>query len=348
VGDCPCTPIASITVFAVEFTSDHHVLKDHNENWDDGGNLYPKPDWNTRRQTAVSHTMDEEVALKLMLDVQPLDACPETGTIRGVGPDGLVFEKAGVAFKGGWITVPLKSEKKLARKIQELDFAISWTSTGTSVALSATTHNTMFVTMGTPTDPRHPGITLRRMRRAVSDTGSANSLDPHEIVEHVMSTWDKFNLHVRMKNAWELANEARDSSGHLVGADCQTIVRYTEAVIKMVGCPGTAQAVVIWAKPSAPTLAIENDYGGHSLNDPNITHPKHPTWIATLVDGDGGGNAFEACLKFTYNSKTIYYAGGVGPKKNKDEVLHVFVRMSWFEDHPGGAAVEKATIHTYH
>lgn len=344
---CPCTPITSINILSVRFTSDYEVLQDFDQNWGNHGYLFRKPDWTPARAHPVVHKMEQPVSLTITIEVKPPNACPETGTIRGAGPGGMVFEKQ-CSFKPGKQDIPLECKTGPEKKIQELNFEISWTTTGTSVPISpASTANTMFVVMGKPAEPWDNGVTLKRMRHAVERAGGANSLDPHTIVEHVMSKWTRFNLHVDYPNPWKLADGARDEDGDLIGADCQTIVRYTAAVIKTVGCPGKGEVVVIWAKPSAPTVPIENEFGGPDLNQPSITHPSQP-WVAALADGNGRGNAFEACLKFTDDAgKTIYYAGGVGPKDNPEQVLRVFTGMGWFRVTEKGRTIEMARIHTY-
>jgi hypothetical protein len=351
-GPC-CVPIQSINIVSVKFLSDHDLLKDYTTDWGDGGARFPKPEWTPGQQYPISHTMDKEVQIELTYAVLPPNACEETGDIRGEGPGGVIFEKKGIKFRPGTDTVTLGSgATRVPQKIQEFSFSIGWSTKGTSASISpAQTTNTMFVTMGTPTTPRWPGVTLKRMRHAVTATGAANSLNPHDIVRHVMSRWGNFNLDVVFSNEWELADDRRFPpgnirAGQLIGADCQTIVRHVESVIRMVGCPGVSQARVVWAKPSAPTTPIENDLGGPDLNNPNINHPSQP-WFAFLKDGNGDANAFEACLKFTHGGRTVYYAGGVGPKNNADQVLHVFVSLSWFRVGPGGRLVEASVIQLY-
>ena len=357
---CPCQPISSIRIVSIAFFSDHNLLKDHDANWNDGGARFPQPEWTPAKQHPLSHTMDRAVEVELTIDVAPANACPETGTLRGAGPGGMVFEKTGHTFKPGRSKIKVVSDRNLEKKIQELDFAIDWSTTGTSASISpAQTKNTMFVTMDTPsTPPARPGITLKRMRHAVRATAGAGSLDPHVIVQHVMSKWSRFNLDVVYDNAWELGDDARDPvTGDLIGADCQTIVRHTDKIIKMIGCPGKAEFIVVWAKVPTPAKGEENP-----AYEPNVVSPKQwyndhrpfdasrAKWRAALVDGDGRGNRYEACLRFTHPDASAdpdakkYYAGGVGVKKDADEVIHVFETMSWRHDDTGAFV---GVIHTY-
>jgi hypothetical protein len=350
---CPCKPISAIKLVSVSFKSDHDLLKNYDSDWRDGGTRFPKPEWTSAAQHPVSHTMDEPVTLEVEFEVTPPDACPETGTLRGEGPGGLIFEKTGVSFAPGKKKVELKSVQKLEKKIQELDFKVDWKTIGTSVAISpAQTSNRMFVTMGGPTTPRQPGVTLKRMRQAVKATGSAGSLDPHEIVKHVMSKWSTFNLSMVYDNEWELANDATDpATGDLIGADCQTIVRYTESVIRMVGCPGRGEFIVVWAKVPAPAVGVENPAYTPNVYNPkqryNSFRPRNPAkakWVAVLVDHSGGQNKYEACLKFEHGGVKKYYAGGVGRLDNVNQVIKVFKTMSWRHDDTG---LIMGVIHTY-
>jgi hypothetical protein len=348
-----CIPrLTKIEIVSVTFTSDHGLLKDHTGSWSDGGSVYAEPEWTSAAQNPLSHTMDRKVKLVVKLRAEPAGES-ETGKLRGEGPDGLVFEKDNVSFGGDNIVVNLESDRPLAKKVQELDFKIRWSVSGTTVDVTpGETRNTMYVTMGTPaTRPAQPGVTLKRMKQAVKSTTGANSVDPHKIIEHVMSKWGSFNLSVVHENAWELGDETRRPDGTLVGADCQTIVRYTDNVTQMIGCPGTADFIVVWAKVPTPTTGEENPAYVPNMADPkqwyNDHRPHDPAkarWRATLIDGDDGQNKYEACLRFSYGGTTAYYAGGVGKKANANEVITVFKSMSWRDE---DTAEIKDVIHTY-
>jgi hypothetical protein len=345
----------------VKLLSDHDLLKNRDTDWKDGGAIYPKPEWTAAAQHPVSHSMNKKVKIEVVIEVLPADGCPETGTLRGECPEGysataskaMVLEKASVEFKPGMGPVTLESDLELKRQIQELDFKIQWTAQGASVAIApAQTANTMYVTMDTPTTPRQPGVTVKRMRHAVKATGGAGSLNPHDIVKHVKSKWSRFNLSQVYDNEWELAGDAKDPiTGALIGADCQTIVRHTESVIRMVGCPGTAEFIVVWAKVPTPAQGEENP-----AYTPNVSNPKQwyddfnpvnaakATWRATLIDGDGNAKKYEAGLRFEYGGVKKYNAGGVGSFDNANQVIRVFSTMSWIDN---ATVAKKDVIHTY-
>ena len=365
---CPkkCKPIDGIHIRSLEIKSDHGLLKDHDSNWNDGGARFAKPEWTPAKSNPVSHTMDLPVEVELTFEVTPPDACPETGDIVGTGPGKLRFEKTAFTFSAGKHSVVLKSTEKLEKKIQALAFDIDWATHNVSASFSpGKTSTTMYVTMSTPQTPRSPGVTLKRMRHAVDATGGAGSLDPHVIVKHVISKWNEFNLSVAFNNEWELADDKTFPPGHrkagqLVGADCQTIVRHCESVIKMVGCPGKAEAIVVWAKVPTPAKAEENAFPRPNVTDPEQRHnsfrkpdPRRNDWIAGLVDGSGGLNRYEACLRFTYPEggpgpgATKYYPGGVtSVMSNANQVIRVFTNMSWC-DISVDPAVARQIIFTY-
>src|SRR5260370_39822175 len=104
-GTCPCQPITSITILKIEYTSDHKLLQDYTTDWRNGGKVFPKPDWTAARQNPISHSMDKFVEITLTIEVKPPNACPETGTIHGVGLDKILFEKKGHTFTGGVTTI---------------------------------------------------------------------------------------------------------------------------------------------------------------------------------------------------------------------------------------------------
>jgi hypothetical protein len=143
-------------------------------------------------------------------------------------------------------------------------------------------------------------------------------------------------------------------TGQLVGADCQTIVRFTRLLIKQVGVPGQADFVVVYAKCTAPTVGIESLNAANYMTKPRQLHndhfpaaavPARARWYAILIDGDGGRNNYEAALRFTHDGTKKYYPGGVNAvMDHPDQVIGVFTRMSWVD--PAARAVVDV-IHEY-
>ena len=350
----PCPPtIERISIRSVTFRSDHALLTDHEVDWEDGGVRFPKPEWSLTARHPVTHSMGEHITIEIELLVEPPDAAPEVGSLIGTGPRGLSFKKNGIRFAGGRFSIEMMSTLPIPRQVSELSFAVTWQVSGVSVPVTPqTTRNKVYVTIGPPTTPSNrPGITLRRMREAIRAAGKANRMDPHSIAGQVLSRWGAFNLDVALDNAWELADDRRNARGELVGADCQTIVRYTQKVLRMIGCPGLLEFVVVWAKVPTPAQGEQNPAYSPNVSDPPQWHNDHrpydsarATWLAALVDHGGRHNSYEACLRVSHDGVTAYYAGGVGRLPDADAVIRVFASMSWRDD----ATLEtKESIYVY-
>lgn len=347
---CPEQKIATIRLVGVTFTSDHAVLKDHDSNWDDGGARYPKPEWTPSDIYPISHTHDKSLSITLDLEIEPPDAKPETVTIRGDQDSGEQWFEKEVELRPGKMPIALTSRRRLPSGIGSTLLDLQWQFQGTSGTVENTvTSHPILYTLDTPSTPaRRPGVTLARLRHAIEAAGGAGSLDPQEIVKHIMGQWGNFNLSVVYDNAWDLAD---DASRGFVGADCQTIVRYTQNVTKMVGVPGTSEFVVVWAKVPTPRTGEVNAAYTPNMSDPKQwyndhrrANPARARWRATLVDGDGGQNRYEACLKYTHAGTTVYHAGGVGAKSSPDDVITVFSSMSWRDEDTGTLT---KVIHNY-
>lgn len=358
---CPfqCKPISSISIVSLKFVSDHDLLKDNQTDWKDGGVRYQKPEWSAARSDPVTHSMDLAVSIELVLQIEPPDACSETGDIRGESVlDGLVFEQTGVTFAPGSMTLKLTSAGKLEKAVHVLSDSIRW-STTTSTALSDSTSNTIFVTVDQPReagDAKH-AVTRKRMRKAMELVSPMASTNPHHVVHELMkmipgyalksnpAVPSKFN-HPAYFNAeggaWPIGDYIQYS------AECQAIVRFTRKIILQLGFPGEASMVYIYADPASPRTAKEDPEGtaspalhhhaGYSLVDQEVTKDdigrRYPPSQTKMPDGTTsmGFNAFEACLKFTAKNgpegksgpiDTYYYPGGENGsrEKSKDKVL---------------------------
>ncbi len=165
------------------------------------------------------------------------------------------------------------------------------------------------------------------MEKAIELVKSSPRLDSHEIVKTIMFRWTRFNLDVRYANEWDLAADMD------TGAQCIDLVRFVRSAIEMVGAPGTAEAMVVWAQPSSPLIGIESAWPHGGMSSGLIPpHPGQPNWQAALLDGDMRPNNFEAALKFTDAGVMRYYPGGVrSVLTTPDEVLRVFNCLAWIE-----------------
>lgn len=296
---CPCKPISSIRLVSLTFKSDHNLLKDYTTDWKDGGSRYPKPEWTAGAQHPVSHTMDKSVGVEVEIEVAPPNACPETGTLHGKGPNGMIFEKSGVTFKSGRFKVSMTSDKKLAKKVHSLDFKIKWETRGTSVSISPSeTSNTMYVTYDTPFNS---DVTLKRLAWAVEKCTGKGDIDgivqsAHEYINN--HTPPKFNVATAEWPAetppiWQMLK-----SGHS-GGSCIAHSNLLKHIANILGVPnGTLQRV-------------------YSSTDDNYSLPESHTiagrvcTLVVVVDRGAGGyewNYYEACLEI--NGK--WYPGAFG------------------------------------
>jgi hypothetical protein len=192
------------------------------------------------------------------------------------------------------------------------------------------------------------GVTLKRMEKAVEHVGAASSLDPHTIVAHLMALLPAYTLKTnpavpaRFKHptyfntvggAWPIADHLPQV------AECQAIVRFVRAVIRQVGCPGQAKAVVVWSDPDVGggATVLEADFGATTLHDRKKT-VGGKSWYPALIDRDPVGpgsrfptgmNMYEACLKFEHGGVMKYYGGGAGIYDSKDEVIMAFHALVW-------------------
>lgn len=325
----PGTRIASIT-----FQSDHGLLKDNTADWTRSGGLYGEPEWSAAGGKAVSRpisqTKNTNVQVEVGLDVLPENA--PTAPVRLAGRSSeaaLTFDFAGSLDGGRDRRLALTSAGKLPDTIRGLeDKEIVWTIDwrGWNHEIARTRH-TVFVTADTPSPAAE--ITDKRMRKAIeigsTVVGIVGGIDPHPMVREIMRNWGTYNLQVQYANEWELAGNIAQ------GAQCIDIVRFVQSVLRMVGVPGTATAVVVWAQPGTPTVAVESlwPHGGlHTV--PN--HPAHPDWFVGLIDANGCPNAFEAALRFDYGGLLRYYPGGVPVDdiySTPQDVLNIFQCYAW-------------------
>jgi len=216
----------------------------------------------------------------------------------------------------------MTSSNKLPKDVtvhrgQTIDWTIKW---GTwEHSLGVTGPFDIYATVSTPA--RSDNVTTKRMAKAVEFVGNAPSLKPHDVVQDIAFKWTNFNLDVIYANEWELAANIDK------GAQCIDLVRFIQAVIGMVGLPGVAEAVQIWAMPTDAFKAIESPYHGGGM----YMVPNRPDGSsAALLDGDFRPNNFEAALKFNHDGKLRYYPGGVqNVIDNPDKVLLVFECLAW-------------------
>lgn len=317
---------------SLDFTTDHPPMIDNDKDWSAAGKPFPRPLWamdekGKARSGAISHTMDRQIGVELGLDVVPERAPAAAVKLSGKGTSSFLnFDFSGTLQGGKGQRHRILAQDKLpaevaAHRAQSILWAIDWG--GWKHEIGTTGPFDIYTTVNTPKRPDQ--VTTKRMAQAVKMVALAPTLKPHDVVKDIMFTWPEFNLDVRYTNEWDLAGDLE------TGAQCIDIVRFVQSVIGMVGLDGIAEAVVIWAHPSAPTTALEAPWGSGGMYLVG-GRADHPAWRIALLDGNFRPNNFEAALKLTADGKTIYYPGGVQATfDNADDVLGVFNCLAWFE-----------------
>lgn len=320
---------------SLDFVSDHAVMRDNSKDWSNEGKAFPQPDWaiskeGKTRSSSISHTMGRQMEIDLRFDVWPATAEAATATITGKGSSPFLdFDVTKTMGGGIGKTQHMASPNKLPDEVaaypdQSIDWRIKWGSWEHPIGTTGP-----FDIYATVDKPVKPGaVTTNRMAKAVEMVSVAPTLDPHDVAKDVMSTWAEFNLDVKYPdNEWDLAADME------TGAQCIDIVRFVQSVLGTVGLSAIGEAVIIWARPTAPTTGVETPWGSPGGMSSGLFpgFPGQPTWRATLIDGDFRPNRYEAALKLTHGGKTKYYPGGVNAVfDSPDDVLTVFNCLSWF------------------
>jgi hypothetical protein len=320
---------------SIVFTSDHGVMKDHSEGWENAG-MVAKPEWSVNPSgdvvsKPISQSRNTSISVAVSLNVLPLGAPSAPVSLRGESDEpALKFDYNGSMQGGLQQTVPITSAGKLPDSItvlrnKQVRWKMKWRDWEHEIGRTA---HTIYVIMAMP---RKVDVTSKRMAKAIEIIEPLGTLDPHGIVRGIMANWNVYRLGVPLRpNIWTFADEIS------IGGQCIDIVRFVQALIEMVGCPGDADAVVIWARPAAPTVAIESPWGMGSMSSVPRRVVGGELQFCTLLDGDYHSNNFEAALKFGHGGTLAYYPGGVrGVLNTPDEVLRVFRCVAWVESTGG-------------
>src|SRR6267154_1162732 len=330
----PAMTTPRVGLKSINFRSEHGVLKDNRDNWSSSGKVFPKPHWRASNPGAksapISHDKAKNIQVELTVDVSPASASGVPFTLRGQGPYGFLdFETSGSLNGGTDIILTASSDEPTPNAIgRYLNQVIAWSLTvpGGTQLLAVTLDHDVFVTLAAPLEPDE--VTYRRMDKAVQVTQNM-PLEPHQIVRGIMANWNRYNLQVPLSpTGWEWIDNFEN------GAQCIDIARFVHGVINMIGSPGTAETVVVYAEPASPQRPVEQLWetagcsdslpaGGWSASRGACALHKYPA--IALLDGDWKSNAFEAALKFEHGGKLAYYPGGVKRVASSAlEVLHAF------------------------
>jgi hypothetical protein len=331
---------------SLRYPSYHGPMINNNSDYTPDGDPFPDPEWEKDRipeAVPISHTMDLNVDVEATIQVSPADVIDVDFTLVATGQPGFNFNDE-QNLDGGTNTVLLTSTDKIAKVIQELDGTSDWRLlvSGRACLEQDAGPSVVYVTMGTPRDTAvwEHTVTENRIRRAVAYASIAGNVNPHQIVGEMIWSLGQYSLVSPVPNPWNVPDETAYA--------CESIVRFAEAVAKMVDLPGTFDHRNIYAKPDAPATAIEAPSNHGGLGEDVVLHP-NGVWRAFLVDDGGGINNFEAAAKFTACQVTLYYPGGAPGAIliDKDQVLWVFDSLGWVESTGLGEGIVHEVIWSY-
>jgi len=381
-GDVPDNEERPITLAlrAIDFTSSHQLLKACAEDvgWKNAGRLCATPDWTPDRRQPISLTMGERLVVVLTL-AAPAGA--PLVNLRGQGPGALRFAGDAVRPAG---SVQLVSSVAVPRRIARLSLGIDWSTSGGDDISPARSENVAYVIMARPADQNQgvwaeDGVTLKRMDLAVSWVEPLRTLRPHAIVRALMDKFPYYSLKPSPKvprqyrhptyfndegGAWPMADYVEETG------ECQAIVRLVRAILRQLGVPGEARALVVWADPEVEQgkkaiSAFWDDDPGAGLS--RVKNVNGKRWVAALSDGpvevgkeypashsmmpggktSPGMNRYEACLEFTHEGVTRQYGGGAGVFTKREDVLRAFWGLVWVSGLPNEGFRVEEIVTTY-
>lgn len=319
----------TLTLKSVRFTSNQRPMKDNKTDWEDSGPAFPNPEWTSTsvdgKSAPISHIKAQPIQVELTYDVTPASVSGLAFTLEGTSAQSfLSFQQSGNLNGGTDQTLALTSQGVLPDRIEAYSGeTISWSANilGDLQALGQSLDHEVFATINIPGG----GVTYKRMAKAVELTKGFSN-DSHAIVKGQMARFPGYTFCPKCAyfgNIWPIADDMK--------GECQAIVRFVQAVNNMVGVPGLAEGVTVYASPSdpdTPLVGVLTALGGPGMA--NFPPDPKTGFAAFLFDGSNAANNYEAALKFTFGN-TVYYPGGIaGATLNTPlQVLHTFKKMSW-------------------
>lgn len=342
---------------ALEFTSDHNVIRRDGQDLLSCGERYPDVEWTSRdpgTMSPITHTQARHVEARVLLYLNKL---PQGTSVRVVGLspiEGFRFEGEGRVsdWAGGPCSavVEVTSQGLLPARMERLETSIQWIATvlvpGQNpqvIDLGRTGNLVCYLTRGTPrrTDEAPSGVTAMRlahsyMRLATAFEWAPPNPSPVALVHALTSfcgQWYNPKNHFDRADAWNLPSSWRMRKP---GASCISICNYCSLILDQVGMEGEIQQMELYASPDAPHIAKE----GGVWSDNYYKDVGRDRWELFLVDdrntrlgrvgGWGGMNHYEACIAYTWQGKTYYFPGGTNRVyDNKNTVLFIFRTLAW-------------------
>lgn len=406
--------VAGLKITGVKFTSDHDLLRNKTDNHETGGTKYStlhdkEYELDPPHNYPMTHNWDKEISLELEVE-RPTDAPAVDVDITGTGLGNFSKTGFGVPAGTGKTMIPMMSGAKLSSRkdmnmvekmvITIKNEGIAWTinrgGSTDQLAAATTGPHKIYVTVDDPQEGAPGGaseVTVWRMEKANPIVAAAVEVDKEEC--HPNTVWKIVSnngvyylyryLNTNIK-AWTMTNLANTPSDNPDitpgdpdphgGADCGSIIRFSQNVCMVMGIPGTFGDDTIYglyrtaAERNRPTVGLsghcEGIYPGDF--DTPFTAGLDPDWFLRLTDGSckkfgdpnaaagtvgcgpHGMNVYEATMVYTLGANTYYIPGGTNLLyDNKDSVVQIFQTLAWVnpEDYdadpltPEGLVVKK-------
>ncbi len=364
-------PVETFKVLKVRFSSDHNKMKDNDKDWRNTGKVF-EPEWvNGKHSKPLSHTFDKEVEVEIEVEVGPEGAEAKNVKLVGKGSTAFMnFEATGIELKAGKSKHKLKSKGKIPKKVQKFaNLKVAWSAEipehGAKKSAPDSEH-LLYAIIAEPREEGRPedGATAKRMEKGVEWVASANTLDPHKIVNHCFGKFDHYVL------SWSFVSQSKldylkkhpdikkqieddgfatftDSSvggawplaqWNEYGGECQAMVRCIRGVLTQVGCPGDAAVKYVNASADKPyTAQIRSN--GTRCNGPKESQGYRYALVDSRVDkgkfyDDNSGvgwNNYEAYMRFDHDGKFGWFGGGIGKLPSTQNPLNVFYGLAEFK-----------------
>jgi len=342
---------------ALEFTSDHNVLRRDGADLLTCGDRFPDVEWNSKSPESmapITHTQARHVEARVLIFLNKLPAGTRVSVVGESNQEAFNFEGEGqVRDWGGGPSsamVEVTSKGLLPGRMERIEAGIQWMATVTLpsgmtqvIDLGRTDRIVCYLTRGTPrkTEEVPSGVTASRLAHAYQRLATAFEWAPANpspvALVHALTSfcgqWYNPKVHLDRAEAWNLPANWRSRKP---GASCISICNYCGLILDQVGMEGEIRQLELFATAESPQVAQE----GGVWSDNYFKDVGRDRWELFLVDdrntrlgrvgGWGGMNHYEACIAYTWQGKTYYFPGGTNRVyDDKNMVLWIFRTLAW-------------------
>ncbi len=347
------SPVPEVNLEALDFVSNVHNLYCDGARLSSHGDKYPVIEWQ-RGSDAVApimHAADKPVQAEIVLQLRGVRPGSKL-VVTGESDAFLTLDLKGEITLSGFVEenelvrVPVTASRNLAKGLKKMEDKIRWkveliqpSGERSEADLGTTTGITCYLVFTDIVREGHHGYrpTPKRIEHAysrfTSATGNLELQTPtheqvHSLSKQVGRYYNPVN-HFNDDDAWFVPGTWGVRGG---GASCISIVRYCNAILQVLGYPGTIRMDAVWARPENPTTA---QIGG--IDSPDVTKNGLKLFLVDnrnsrngSVGGYGGMNNYEGVLIYTGDKGTFYFPGGTQYMYSSiNQVLLVFRALVW-------------------